>query len=96
MSTPEHPTGQDERSFGERLREAVVGESVEAEGERTAQQAAAHERDAGEGNEYAAYEQAMREHVEAGMVGGSAGAIDERDDVRGAPAGDRLGDRRHA
>src|SRR4051794_16608318 len=80
MSTPEHPTGPDERGFGERPREAVLGESAETERERTAQQAAAHVRDGeGEGNEYAAYEQAMREHVATGMAGGPDRAIDERD-----------------
>src|SRR5215207_2663442 len=95
MSTPEHPTGPDERGFGERPREAVLGESAETERERTAQQAAAHERDGeGEGNEYAAYEQAMREHVATGMPGGPDRAIDERDHGPGATAvGDRTGDR---
>lgn len=94
MTTPEHPTGHDERGFGERLREVVVGESAETERERTAQQAAAHKRDAdGEGNEYAAYEQAMREHVESGILDGPDRAIDERDQGRGAPVVDRTGDR---
>ena len=95
MSTPEHPTGHDERGFGERPREAVLGESAETEPERTAQQAAAHERDReGEGNEYAAYEQAMREHVATGMADGPDRAIDERDHGPGATAvGDRTGDR---
>ena len=48
----------------------------------------------GEGNEYAAYEQAMREHVATGMAGGPDRAIDERDHGPGATAvGDRTGDR---
>jgi hypothetical protein len=96
MSTPEHPTGHDERGFGERLREVVVGESAESERDRTAQHAAAHERD-GEENEYAAYEQAMREHVESGVLDGPDRTVDgrdhERDHERGLPVGDRFDDR---
>jgi hypothetical protein len=95
MSTPEQPTGHDERGFGERPREAVLDESAETERERTAQQAAAHGRDAeGEGNEYADDEQAMREHVKTGVADGPDRAIDERDHGPGATAvGDRTGDR---